>query len=61
MKVTFETTTTTILTLTEAEASWLSGLVQNKLVNNETQKDAEMRKLLFEALNPPTIREISSI
>ena len=40
------------LTLSLEEAAWLRALVQNPLVENESDWDKRMRMMLFNALDP---------
>jgi hypothetical protein len=39
------------LILTEKEAAWLKALVQNPIIENETEFDRQMRSTIFVALN----------
>jgi hypothetical protein len=45
------------LEMTETEATWLMGLMQNQIHPDETQEDMEERKKIFSALKDILIQD----
>ena len=50
MKSYTDTQKTWKLELTETEAYWLRGYMQNKLIDNESKEDSRMRSRFFNAV-----------
>ena len=55
MKATVEKTIVVHITLDQEEAHWLKGIVQNKLYENESDLDTEMRERVWNTLDDPEI------
>jgi hypothetical protein len=53
MKVNVKSETIYTLELTEAEATWLRGLMQNKIHEDETEQDQQYRELFWNAICTP--------
>ena len=60
MKANIKKTTTYNLELTEAEAAWLRGVMQNPLYDVDTEEehphDAEFRESFYNALSAPAVK-----
>jgi hypothetical protein len=55
MKSTITTTVVVSLELTQDEAEWLHGVMQNPFYEHETKEDAEMREQFWKATALPGI------
>lgn len=53
MKGRIKTVSMVTLQLSEKEAKWLKGYVQNPLMEDESAQDSQMRQELFNALTHP--------
>lgn len=53
-----EVTTTVYLRLDASEAEWLKALIQNPIVQAESQRDSRTRKAIWDVLDAVGVRSI---